>query len=265
MMNKFFAVGLIALAVGSVGCSRVETGEVGLRVGFDKQIKSDELMPGSFNQTLIGSVITFPTKDVAVDVKDLPVIAKDNSTMKDFDLTVIYSINPKMVSELYTTKNRSFHADFGGDTYLMFNYVYQNARNSAYKAAREYDALDMNDNRAKMEESIRAGVNASLAAEKLDTAITVSQVLIRMIQPADSVIASANELVRAKNELKQKEIEVNTAKKEAERIAALNANKGAVEYMSAMAMMNISEGIKSGKVQTIVVPYDFKGIVNAGK
>jgi len=42
----------------------------------------------------------------------------------------------------------------------------------------------------------------------------------------------------------------------------LNSNKGAVEYMSAMAMMNISEGIKSGKVQAVVVPYDFKGIVN---
>ena len=71
------------------------------------------------------------------------------------------------------------------------------------------------------------------------------------------------ELVKAKNELKKKEIEVQTAKQEAERISVLNSNKGAIEYMNAMAMMNISEGIKEGKVQSIVVPYNFNGIVDA--
>jgi len=29
--------------------------------------------------------------------------------------------------------------------------------------------------------------------------------------------------------------------------------------------MNISEGVKNGKVHTIVVPADFKGMVNVGK
>ena len=86
-----------------------------------------------------------------------------------------------------------------------------------------------------------------------------------MILPADSVVASANDLVRSKNEFKQKEVEVQTAKKEAERIAALNANKGAVEYMAAMANMKIAEAIANGKVNTIVIPMDFKGMINIGK
>ena len=60
-----------------------------------------------------------------------------------------------------------------------------------------------------------------------------------------------------------KEVEVQTAKKEAERIAALNANAGAIGYMNAMANLKIAEGVANGKVQSIVVPYDFKGIVNA--
>jgi len=34
--------------------------------------------------------------------------------------------------------------------------------------------------------------------------------------------------------------------------------------MNAQAMMNISEGIKAGRVQTIVVPQDFRGMVNVG-
>ena len=49
----FFA-SLIALAF--VFITRIETGEVGIRIGFDKQIQPGELPPGSFNQTLIGSV-----------------------------------------------------------------------------------------------------------------------------------------------------------------------------------------------------------------
>lgn len=253
------------LLSGVVGCTRIETGEVGIRIGFDKQISQGELLPGSFNQTVFGSVLTFPVKDVSVRVEDMTPLAKDNSTMKDFDALIIYSINPQNVSELYTTKNRSFHEDHAGDIYLMYNYVHQTARNAIYKSARKYDALDMNDNRQAIETEVKELMVRSLADENLDGAVMISQVLVRVILPADSVVASANELVRAKNEYKQKEVEVQTAKKEAERIAALNANKGAIEYMSAMANMKIAEAIANGKVNTIVIPMDFKGMINIGK
>lgn len=119
------------------------------------------------------------------------------------------------------------------------------------------------DNRPQIEQQIRELIGKTLAEEKLMDKITVSQVQVRAIVPADVIVQSANDLVRAQNELKTKEVEVQTAKKEAERIAALNANAGAIGYMNAMANMKIAEGVASGKVQTIVVPYDFKGIVNA--
>lgn len=70
-------------------------------------------------------------------------------------------------------------------------------------------------------------------------------------------------MLAPENELKTKEVEVQTAKKEAERIAALNANAGAIGYMNAMANMKIADGVANGKVTSIIVPYDFKGIVNA--
>lgn len=258
---------VIALALlMAVGCTRIETGEVGVRVGFDRQIKQGELLPGSFNQTLIGDVITFPVKDVNVALDNMTPVAKDNSTMKDFDAVVVYNINPQQVAELYSTKNKSFHAVGGGDTYLMFNYIVQSARNAVYKAARKYDALDMADNRSEMENMVKEEVIRNLAEEKLDGSITISQVFIRTVVPADSVVASANELVRSKNELKQKEVEVKTAEAEARRMAALaNQSTQSIAYMQAQAMMNISEGIKNGKVHTIVVPQDFRGMVNVGK
>lgn len=260
MKKTLIAVSM--LAVFATGCTRIETGEVGLRRGFDKQVKNEELLPGSFNQTIIGEVITFPVKEIAVKVDDLTPLAKDNSTMKDFDLIVTYNINPAQVAEIYNDKNKSFHAVHNGDTYLMFNYIFNAARNATYKAARKYDALDMADNRAPMEVEIKEFIQKTLADEKMDGAITIGQVLIRQITPADSVVESANALVRAKNEYKQKEVEVQTAKKEAERMAALaNQSSQSIAYMNAQAQLNISEGVKNGKVQTIIVPSNFNGLM----
>jgi regulator of protease activity HflC (stomatin/prohibitin superfamily) len=261
-MKRIFTLSILTAAVLATGCTRIETGEVGVRVGFDKQVQSGELLPGSFNQTIIGEVLTFPVKDVNVQLNDMTPVAKDNSTMKDFDAVVVYNINPQQVAELYSTKNKAFHAEFKGDTYVMYNYIVQNARNAIYKAARKYEALDMADARSDMEKFIQDEIVRNLAEEKLDGTIMISQVLIRNVVPADSVVESANALVRSKNELKQKEVEVQTAKKEAERMAALANNSGAsIAFMQAQAMLNISEGIKNGQVQTIVVPSNFNALM----
>lgn len=254
---------LAGLMATTAACTRIETGEVGVRRSFDKTIETTELMPGSVNQTMFGDVMTFPTKDVQVDVTDLTPLASDNSTVADFDMAVIYSINPGSVAELYIEKNRGFHAETeDGDTLLMYNYIRQLGRNAVYKVARKYESLKMADNRAEMEQLIRQEIITNLAAEKLDGSIVVSQVLVRQVKPAANIVQSANLLVQAQNENKRKEVEVGTAKLEAQRISALNANAGATKYMEATAIVTIAEAIKEGKVNTIVIPYDFKGIVN---
>lgn len=261
-MKRLATLSLIAAAVLATGCTRIETGEVGVRVGFDKQVKPGELLPGSFNQVIIGDVLTFPVKDVNVKLDDMTPVAKDNSTMKDFDAVVIYNINQQQVAELYSQKSQAFHARHNGDIYLMYNYIVQTARNAIYKEARKFEALDMADNRQAMEQSIKETIQRSLAEEKLDGSLTISQVLIRNVVPADSVVASANDLVRAKNEQKQKEVEVRTAKLEAERMAALaNQSQSSIAYMNAQANLMIAEGIKNGKVQTIIVPSNMTGLM----
>lgn len=261
-MKRIFTLSILAAAVLVTGCTRIETGEVGVRVDAYKQVQPGELLPGSMNQTIIGDVLTFPIKDVNVTLENMTPVAKDNSTMKDIDAVVVYNINPQNVAELYSTKNKSFHADFRGDTYVMYNYVVQNARNAIYKAARKYEALDMADNRTEMENLIKEEITRNLAEEKLDGSITINQVMVRSVVPADSVVESANALVRSKNELKQKEVEVKTAEAESRRMAALANNSGAsIAFMQAQAMLNISEGIKNGQVQTIVVPSNFNALM----
>jgi len=265
-MNRFAKIALITATAATLGaCSRIETGEVGVRRTMSKEIQTTELMPGSWNQIIFGDVLRFPTKDVQADIPNMTPLAADNSTIKDFDISIIYSINPASAAEIYIEKSRSYHADTEeGETLLMYNYVRQLGRNAAYKVARRYESLKMADNRAEIEQLVKQEIINQLAAEKLDNDVIVTQVLVRAITPADNIVQSANLLVQAQNELKRKEVEVQTADAEARRIATLNANKGAVDYMAATALVNISEAIKDGKVNTIVIPHDFNGIVNVG-
>jgi hypothetical protein len=253
-MRKIFTVSILAAAVLSTGCSRIETGEVGLRRGFDKQVKNEELLPGSFNQTIIGEVLTFPIKEISVKVEDMTPLAKDNSTMKDFDALITYNINQAQVAEIYNAKNRSFHANHNGDVLLMYNYIFNASRNAIYKSARKYEALDMADNRQAMETEIKEQVIKTLAEEKLDGTIVIGQVLIRNIVPADSVVASANELVKAKNEYKTEEVKVATARKRNE---SMQANPMAIPLLKAEAeadaMRKLPDAIANFKGQTLVI------------
>jgi len=253
----------IAAVAAFTGCTRIETGEVGLRIGFDKQVNMNELQPGSFNQTLTGDVLTFPVRDVRVDLENKNPITADNTALADFDVSAVYSINPSAIAELYTTKSKAFHEqDKSGDILIMYNYVGTLLNNAAYKVVRTRTSLAAADARAAIEQEIKLELEAQLKAEKLDSAVRISQVLIRNIQPNAEIIASAVGVVKAQNDLKAKTIEVETARKEAERILALNSNAKAIEYMNAQATVTIAEAIKAGKVNTIVVPLDFKGFIN---
>jgi len=268
-MKKLFVIfATIAGAMLASGCTRITTGEVGLRVDMSRQVQGAELVPGSWNQTVVGDVITFPVRDININLDNKTPMTADNSALADFDVSVIYSITPTAVSELYSTKSKSFHQydEREKDTLLMFNYMTTLLNNASYKAVRQFKALEVADNRAKIEADIRDTVMATLKDEKLDTSLNITLVQIRNIAPNAQIMESATAFVKSQNELKIKENEVEIAKKEAERMAALSANATqSIAMMNAQANMKIAQGIAEGKVQTIVVPYDFKGIVNVGK
>lgn len=261
-MRKFAISAVILASVLATGCTRIETGEVGIRVDMSKQIQSGELMPGTWNQTLVGDVITFPVKDIPINLENKAPLTADNSALADFDVTVVYNINPTSVAELYSTKSRAFHTIDKGDTFLMYNYMLTLVNNASYKAVRQYKSLEIADNRQKIESEIRDTVTSTLKEEKLDGSITVSLVQIRNVQPNAEILAAATQYVKSQNEIKIKENEVKLAKLESERMAALaNNSVSSIAYMNAQAGLNISEGIKNGKVQTIVVPANFNALM----
>jgi regulator of protease activity HflC (stomatin/prohibitin superfamily) len=259
MKKIILSFGLLVLLAG---CSRVETGEVGLRVGFDKQVQQGELLPGSFNQTFVGDVLIFQTKEIALQLNKLTPQTADKSTLADIDVTVIYSINPTSVFKLYTTKSHDFNLVDRGNTYLMYNYLTTVANSAIYKAVSQFNALDTTNHRGDIENVIMASMVDSLHKEGLDMDIHISQVQVKNILPDPTIVASANEVIRQQNALRAKEVEVQTAAAEAQRLKELASNPASIDYMHAKALQDIAEGIKEGKVKAVIVPYDFKGIVD---
>ena len=204
MTNFLKLAAIAATIVATTACTRIETGEVGVRVNASREIEGKELQPGSWNQTLIGSVLEFPVKDIVVALENKTPMTADNSALADFDISVVYSINPSAVAELYSTKSKSFHAEGKEGIFLMYNYVTTLVNNASYKAIRQYKALEVADNRAKIEEQIRVTDNEQLREEKLDTSITVNVVQIRNVAPNAEILRSATEFVKSQNELKIK-------------------------------------------------------------
>lgn len=254
-MKRVLAVlAVLAVAFTSSGCQRIETGEVGLRIGFDKQVNTVELQPGTFNQTFVGSVLTFPVREISLTLDNIHPQTKDNSTLADMDITVIYGIVPSQVGELYVSKSHGMHVVENGDIYLMYNYLTTISNSAAFKATQKHDAMTVMGSRQDIENEMMIIMRDTLKSEKLDDKIMISQVQVRNAQPAQSIIDSANEAIKAQNDLKTATKKVAIAEQEAARQTLL-ARPANLEYMKVQAQLNISEGVRDGKVQTVLIPH----------
>jgi hypothetical protein len=145
----------------------------------------------------------------------------------------------------------------------MQNYMQTLVKNASYKAVREYNVYQVADKRVEIEGKIAKYINDQLTVENLGTALQVSVVQVKSIVPNQEILNAATAAIKAEADLKKKNTEILIAEAESKRMEALSKNsKESVEYMDAQARMLIAQGIREGKVQTIVVPTDFKGIVN---
>ncbi|HET8688324.1 MAG TPA: SPFH domain-containing protein [Methanosarcina sp.] len=265
-MKKVLVVGaLLGFALLGSGCTRVATGEIGLREGFDKQVQKGELQPGSFNQVLVGDVLVFPVKQLMIDMKNLQPQTADHTNLKELDLQVVYNINPASVWELYTTKSHGMNAiDSHGDTLLMYSYLQTVINSAAQKAVSKYNALDVPVKRTDIEVDVRKAIEDKLKDEKLDTALLIDQVTVRNAVPADAIVQSATQVINAQNALRAKQVELQTAQIEAQRQDLLSRPAN-IAYMNAQAALNISEGVRDGKVQTVLIPHNMTMFGGAGK
>lgn len=263
MRKLFTALALMAVLAFTSGCTRIATGEVGLRVDMSNQTLPGELLPGSWNQTFWGSVLEFPVRDVPLSIVDAHPLTSDKTPLQDFDLTAAYAINPSCVSDLWTTKSKTFHGMTRNNEWLLMQQFVQNTLNAAsWKAVADYKALEISDKREAIQASIHKGVQDELKALKYDTCLTVGSIQVKSIVPDQSILASAKAVVNKANELAAKNAEVQIAEAENRRLEALSKNGQNLDVMRLENERMIAQGIRDGRVNTIVIPAEMKGMVN---
>jgi regulator of protease activity HflC (stomatin/prohibitin superfamily) len=265
MKRTLTIIASAAALILTSACTRIETGEVGLRLNASKQIEGDELLEGSFNQTLVGDVLTFPVRDIAMQITDQTPLTAEDTKLADLDFNVIFNITPSAVSTLWSKKSKSFHLrdKDSGDWYLMYNYMWSVASNAAVKSVRKQQALKITDNREVVENDIRDTIQAELKKEGLETSINVTSVRVTSILPNPAIVKAATDVVEANQRVAVATAQVQVARQEAERMQVLASNAGqSIAYMQAQSQMEIAKAVREGKVNTIILPMDFKGMVN---
>lgn len=266
-MKKIFSLFLACMAlVLATGCTRIETGEVGLRINASKQIEGNELLEGSWNQTIVGDVLTFPVRDIALPMQNLKPTTVDTTPIGDLDFNVIYNVNPTSVSDLWAKKSRSFHT-YNAETkdWLLMNaYMHTTANNAAQKVIAAQEMLKLQANREQIEGSIKKEIEAQLTKDGFHTSILVTSVRVQTLQPNQAIMDSAVRTVQAEQDLKTAKAKTLLAQEEALRQAALaSAGEKSIAYMDAESRRVIAQAVREGKVNTMILPMDFKGLVSA--
>lgn len=261
-MNKPFAVTCLAAAIIALsGCTSVEQGHVGVRVWPNGNIDEREIQSG-FAQVAFGSVRHYVANDITWSIRDLHPFTKDKSKLHDLDLTYTYSIEPSQIVDSVIKYKGRDAVDEDGTYYPLARYIENVVSDVASDVIKDFDALEVNQNREGVRNEMLVGIKAKLKADGFDGVIIVNQIFIKNLEIDPNIVRSATEVITAQNTLKAKEYEVQTAKKEADRLGLLAENSKNIDYMNANSLADIAAAVREGKVQTIVVPYDFKGIVN---
>jgi regulator of protease activity HflC (stomatin/prohibitin superfamily) len=261
---KIVLLSLVVLMMAA--CGRIDTGHTGVRTSWNKQVQQEVVHPGAY-LAVTDSVQQYVTNEVTFIVKNLQPQTADKTYLKDLDFTYTYQVDANDLPNLVTTfKNRTLVN--GDDYYPMGSYVDTQIRAAAYAAVSKFNAMEANSHRTDIESDIKQIVAAKFAEEGLDKTIHVKQVTVNNVEVDPKLQEAVVRQLNAVIDNKTKDTEIDTAKKEASRMEQLtnNANNtGYIALLNAQANMKIAEGIANGRVNTIVVPTDFKGIVNTAK
>lgn len=265
-MKRFLTLALAICTLAlATGCTRIATGEVGLRVDMNRQTLPGELMPGSWNQTLFGDVLEFPVRDVPLGISDAHPITKDNTALGDFDMTAAYSIAETCVSDLWTKKSRTFHGAHDGHYLLMQNFVQNTLNTATWKAVKQYDALSITDKQTALQEDIQKLVDAEMKLVGYDNCLHINSIQVKSAVPSAELLASAKNAANKANELKAKEAEVAIAEAENRRLAALAGSAANQHVMELENQRIIALAIREGKVNTIMIPTTLTALGSFGK
>jgi regulator of protease activity HflC (stomatin/prohibitin superfamily) len=230
-MHKILTLALILAVVIMTGCTRIETGEVGLVVDYNGVIKGDPVGPG-MHPTVFSKILVFSGKEVLVPLEKLTPQTADNLAMDDVEVRFAYAVNTAFLVELYTHYSTTYnlHSPDGSEVYAMLGFMDKLVISAVNDQVLKYKALEVNGHRAEIARAIEADVRDKLITEGLltmvgnvvnesKTKVKFGQVVIAQAVPPKSILASTQAFVDAQNQQRTADTAAQTARIKAQGLA----------------------------------------------
>jgi hypothetical protein len=245
-------VGALALVLTAGQFTTISTGENGLFVGFDGQVKNEILSPGIKYEGL-GSIKVFNTRKITVTANDLRPKTKDNTIMKEMDVTVTYSINPTSLYEFYTGYDMTNHAiSDGNQVQLMSSYIARLITSAVNQSVDEFSALAVNSSLEQIQDTIKTNLSDALKKNCLEGKITIDSIIVGKADLPDDLVASVNRVVAAQSANKEQQVKTQTAQLKAEENKALasTVSSQSLEYQRNEIL---KAAFENGSIQKILI------------
>ena len=243
---------VLALLLTAGQFTTINTGENGLYVGFDGQVKNEILTPGIKYEGL-GSIKVFNTRKITVIANDLRPKTKDNTIMKEMDVTVTYSINPTSLYDFYTNYDITNHGvGDGGQVQLMSSYISRLITSAVNQSVDEFPALEVNSKLEQIQDTIKSNLSEALKKNGLEGKITVDSIIVGKADLPDDLVASVNRVVAAQSANKEQEVKTRTAQLKAEENKAL-ASTVTAQSLDYQRNEILKAAMENGSIQKILI------------
>lgn len=214
---------LIFFAAMLGACTQIDTGNVGVERTLGKV--GTEAMPPGIYFTLFKSVDEFSSKEVLFQLDNMMPKSRDNLTMQDMDLDVIYKVDGSRVPGLYAkyqgdvAQHKQVVKDGSTDLIISHSRVVREAREAVYKAVASFDATTMHTRRIEITEAVRKTMQAELdAADK--GAFTVTSVNVRNLVVDKALEDAIRQKAATDQRIEQAQRELALTEAEAKKLIA---------------------------------------------
>jgi regulator of protease activity HflC (stomatin/prohibitin superfamily) len=242
----------LALILTAGQFTTINTGENGLYIGFDGQVKNEVLTPG-IKYDGFGSIKVFNTRKITVQSSDLTPKTKDNTIMKDMDVVVTYSLSPTSLYNFYTGYDITNHGvSENGQIELMASFIKRLITSAVNQSVDEYPALEVNSSLDKIQENIKQNLNLSLEKNNLAGKIDIESVVVVKADLPDALVASVNRVVAAQSANKEQEVKTRTAQLKAEENKAL-ASTVTTQSLEYQRNEILKAAFENGSIQKMVI------------
>ncbi len=243
---------LLALVLTAGQFTTINTGENGLYVGFDGQVKNEVLTPG-IKYDGFGSIKVFNTRKITVQSDNLTPKTKDNTIMKDMDVVVTYSLSPTSLYDFYTAYDMSNHGvSENGQIELMASFIKRLITSAVNQSVDEYPALDVNSSLDKIQDTIKQNLILALDKNNLGGKIDIDSVVVVKADLPEDLVAAVNRVVTAQSAEKEQIVKNRTAELKSNENKSL-ASTITPSYLEYQRNEILREAMKNGSIQKMII------------